>query len=260
MRPLGASGDPDKRHSNLVVSPPVRSGSPKAAQIVADLRRQIVRGDLRGDDSLPPEDELMRQYGVSRPTLREALRVLEFDGLLTVRRGAKGGATVHVPTGETAARSMGLVLEHRGATRADVIAARCVIEPACARLVAERGEMADLHRLKQNLTSSDRMGSSAAQHTDFHDLLVDLADNQTLTLMHRMLNFVLQGSTVDGQSIGCTGTRDLDGRRVHEAHHHVVDLIETKDGDRAEEFWTDHLRDCYVALRPQGETPLDFSA
>ena len=130
MRPSQTSGDPDERHPNLVVSPPFRSGSPKAAQIVADLRGQIVRGDLQGDDSIPPEDELMRQYGVSRPTLREALRVLEFDGLLTTRRGAKGGSTVHVPNGETAARSMGLVLEHRGATRADVLAARCIIEPA----------------------------------------------------------------------------------------------------------------------------------
>ena len=260
MRPSQTSGDPDKRHPNLVVSPPFRSGSPKAAQIVADLRGQIVRGDLQGDDSIPPEDELMRQYGVSRPTLREALRVLEFDGLLTTRRGAKGGSTVHVPNGETAARSMGLVLEHRGATRADVIAARCIIEPACARLVAERGQRADLLRLKQSLTSSARVDSNSAQYPEFHELLVELADNQTLTLMHGMLKVVLTGSTTGVEPSECTGIRDLDGRRMHDAHQHLVDLIEAKDGDRAEEFWTEHLRGCYLADRPPGETPLNFSA
>jgi DNA-binding GntR family transcriptional regulator len=58
----------------------------------------------------------------------------------------------------------------------------------------------------------------------------------------------------------CTSIRDLDGRRVHEAHQHLVDLIEAKDGDQAEEFWTDHLRSCYLSLRSPDEAPLNFSA
>ena len=63
---------------------------PKTAELVAaQLRRQIVRGDLREGDALPPEATLMEQFAVSRPTLREAFRVLESEALISVRRGAR---------------------------------------------------------------------------------------------------------------------------------------------------------------------------
>ena len=90
---------------------------PKTAELVAaHLRRQIVRNELHEGDALPPEAVLMAQFGVSRPTLREAFRVLEAEGLISVRRGAHGGARVHTPDVDVAARYAGLVLEHRGAT------------------------------------------------------------------------------------------------------------------------------------------------
>ena len=243
------------------IGEPLRSGSPKAAQlIVADLRRQIVRGDLQRGDSIPSENELMRLYGVSRPTLRESLRVLEFEGLLTVRRGPKGGSTVNVPTGTAAARSMGLVLEHRGATISDVILARCIIEPACARLIAERGEKEDVVRLRQNHGSSASGGPDLEQHVGFHELVVELAGNQTLALVHTMLDVVLGGFTKGMPPLECTDTGELDGRRAHDAHQHLVELIATRDGDQAQEFWSAHLRSCYLTGRSPDEESLDFSA
>src|SRR5256885_7189092 len=68
---------------------------PKAAELVAGhVRSQIVRGELSEGDALPPESALMEQFDISRPTLREAFRILESEGLITVRRGARGGARV----------------------------------------------------------------------------------------------------------------------------------------------------------------------
>ena len=65
---------------------------PKAADLVAEhLRRQIIRGDLAADEPLPAEAELMQIYNVSRPTLREALRILEHEALIVVKRGAAAG-------------------------------------------------------------------------------------------------------------------------------------------------------------------------
>jgi DNA-binding FadR family transcriptional regulator len=85
------------------------------AELVAQqLRRQIIRGELPEGAALPSEAALMTRFGVSRPTLREAFRVLESEGLINVRRGAHGGARVQVPSGEAAARYAGLVLEFRG--------------------------------------------------------------------------------------------------------------------------------------------------
>ena len=78
---------------------------PKAGEMVASqLRRQIVLGELKEDDQLPSESVLMEQFGVSRPTLREAFRILEAEGAITVRRGVRGGARVQVPDINVAAR------------------------------------------------------------------------------------------------------------------------------------------------------------
>ena len=70
----------------------------------ADLRRQIIRGELAQGDALPTESDLMVRFGVSRPTLREAFRVLESENLIAIRRGARGGARVQPPDREVAAR------------------------------------------------------------------------------------------------------------------------------------------------------------
>jgi DNA-binding FadR family transcriptional regulator len=259
-RAVGTSAEPPAGQPD---AEQLRTATPRAADlIVGDLRGKIIRGDLQGDDSLPSENELMRIYGVSRPTLREALRVLEFEGWLTVRRGAKGGSTVHIPTGKSAARSMGHVLEHRGATLADVLEARSTIEPTCARLVAERGKKVQLLALTRYLSANPPDGGQPGTPSfGFHDLLVELAGNQTLILMYGMLRLVLAESTTGSPLAQCADSRTLQGRlRAHDAHQHLVDLIAQKDGDRAEEFWSGHLRNSHVARKQSKRTPLNFIA
>src|ERR1700743_249632 len=72
--------------------------APKTAELIAaNLRRQIVGGGLKEGLALPPEAELMEQFRVSRPTLREAFRILEAESLITIRRGSRGGAQVTAP-------------------------------------------------------------------------------------------------------------------------------------------------------------------
>src|ERR1700742_2157648 len=97
---------------------------PKAAELIASqLRREIVRGDLGENEALPPQSALMEQFMVSRPTLREAFRILESEGLLSVRRGAHGGARVHKPKPDVAARYAAHVLQSQGTLLSDVFAA-----------------------------------------------------------------------------------------------------------------------------------------
>src|SRR5271169_443317 len=120
--------------------------SPKTAEIVADtLRRMIVDGQLKDGDFLPYEADLMAHFQVSRPTLREAVRVLESDRLVEVRRGSRTGAKVRVPGPEVVARPAALLLAISGTTLADVMTARMGIEPYAARLLAENGT-ATAHR------------------------------------------------------------------------------------------------------------------
>jgi hypothetical protein len=90
------------------VGPALRA--PKTAELIASyIRGQVVRGELKTGDSLPPETALMEMFGVSRPTLHEAFRILEAESLISVRRGARGGARVVSPDIAVAARYVGLL-------------------------------------------------------------------------------------------------------------------------------------------------------
>src|ERR1700734_809644 len=111
---------------------------PKAAELVAArIRGQIIRAELKEGDALPAESELMETFGVSRPTLREAIRVLEMESLLRMRRGSRGGAVVTAPDPTVAARAVGVLLQLRGVTLRDTHEARTMIEPMAARHIAE---------------------------------------------------------------------------------------------------------------------------
>src|ERR1700730_10998688 len=90
--------------------------SPKTAELVAGtLRRMVVDGQLKDGDFLPNEAELMAHFAVSRPTLREAVRVLESERLVEVRRGSRTGAPVRGAGGEVVARTAGVLLSLSGA-------------------------------------------------------------------------------------------------------------------------------------------------
>src|ERR1700710_1142318 len=147
--------------------------SPKTAELVAGtLRRMVVDGQLKDGDFLPNEAELMAHFGVSRPTLREAVRVLESERLVEVRRGSRTGARVRVPGPEIVARPAGLLLELSGATIGDVRVARSGIEPLAARLLAQNGSTAAFDELEslleQNIPQGFRDGRLAAVTANFH--------------------------------------------------------------------------------------------
>ena len=116
---------------------------PRLADMVASvLRERIVDGKLANGDLLPKQDELLEEFRISRPSLREALRILESEGLLTVRRGNVGGSVVEAPTADTSAYMFGLVLQSRRGTVADLAGRDAVgpgdLEPAAR--VARRGD------------------------------------------------------------------------------------------------------------------------
>src|SRR6266542_247751 len=165
---------------NLTVLEQIRV--PKTAELVANnLRRQIILGELKENDSLPPASELMERFGISRPTLREALRILESECLIVIRRGAKGGARVQAPDISVAARSAGVLLQSRGTTIEDVSQARIIIEPASVRMLAERPNKRAIAQLREILAEEEAAVDTPLQFarlaTQFHEELVELSGN-----------------------------------------------------------------------------------
>ena len=110
----------------------------RAVVVAAEIRSRIAEGGLREGDRLPPLAELAEEFGISRPTLREALRILEMEFLLDLRTGDRGGATIRTPSTRVAAQLAGIVLEARRTTLADYVRAVRPVVPAIMGLVALR--------------------------------------------------------------------------------------------------------------------------
>ena len=121
---------------------------PKASDVLAnDLRERILSGEFPEGTSLPPERDMVVQTQMSRTTVREALRILEVQGLVRIRTGRSGGAFVQRPGGDSVADSVSLLIRGRQIRLAAIFEAREGIEPTCARLAAKYRTDADLARL-----------------------------------------------------------------------------------------------------------------
>ncbi len=221
---------------------------PKTAELVAaQLRRQIVRGELKEGDALPPEAELMEEFGVSRPTLREAFRVLESESLISIRRGSRGGARVHTPSTEVAARYAGLLLQYRGTTLGDVYEARLIIEPAAAGMLATSGSKkakATLRALVEE--EQDRWEDAEAfahLSAELHEQLMELAGNDTLAVFASMLSEIIdlhQESVVKEGAAREASRRER--RLAVRSHMKLVDLIDAGKAAEAERHWRAHMQ------------------
>ena len=113
---------------------------PKMAELVAEkIRGQIARGEFKAGDNLPSETELMERFGIARPTMREAIRILESEGLISTRRGSQNGPKVKILDVSVLARRVGLVLQLSGTKFHDLYEAQTAIETNAVRSYCVRG-------------------------------------------------------------------------------------------------------------------------
>jgi DNA-binding FadR family transcriptional regulator len=221
-------------------------GREKPQQIADEIRRLIVDGELDEGDSLGREPDLVERFGVSRPSLREALRILETEGLITVVRGSLGGVVVHRPDQRMTARSAALVLHSRKVSLADVFEARAMIEPAAVRLVAGSREHRRFARkirsliAEQQATIDDPLGFATANER-FHAELVSLSGNQTIAIVSEMLTEVAMRAietVVDNVRRESIATR----RRGIRSQERLATFIHVGDADGAEAHWRAHMQ------------------
>lgn len=237
----------------------------KPKQVADKLRRDIVDGRLDEGDSLGTEAELVERFEVSRPTLREALRILEAEGLITVVRGVLGGVTVHRPDQRMTARAAALVLQSRNVDLADVFDASAIIEPAAARSVAtSRGRASAAKELRAIISEEKRaiddVVAFANAQVRFHEEIVTLTGNRTLLIVMEMLNEVVARAVED--VIAQIRPEDVAARRrAIRSHELLVDLIETGDGDAAQAHWNTHMaRLRRSLLADRGAAVVDLTA
>jgi GntR family transcriptional repressor for pyruvate dehydrogenase complex len=177
---------------DIVGDMPAARETRKASQRVADeLKGEIMRGVLNRGDSLPSEALLVERFGVSRPTLREAIRILESEDLVRTSRGGRGGAKVRSPTVQRAAAYAGMVLQFEGATIRDVLRMRSAILPPAARLAAEHAETANMSALDDWLerNGSDRNDTRLMfkETQRLEALIVEIGGSKTMKFFSELL-------------------------------------------------------------------------
>ncbi|KDA01751.1 FadR/GntR family transcriptional regulator [Hyphomonas oceanitis] len=240
-----------------------RIRTPKTSEVVADkIRGQIVRGELTEGDTLPPEGQLMETLGVSRPTLREAYRILEAENLISVTRGSRSGAQVHRPRAEVASRYAGYVLQSQGTTIADLYASQMALEPYVVRTLCQMRNNTDaVAALSEHLeyllslVDGSRIEAFTRGVADFHLLLVKLAGNQTLTFINQMLldlmanhkTDVMRRDPIDPET---RKKRLLGGMK---SYRKLIQLIEAHEEEAAVAHWRLHLKNAHARWAGPGE-------
>ncbi|BBY93349.1 GntR family transcriptional regulator [Mycobacterium gallinarum] len=236
---------------------------PKMADRVATvLRKMFIRGEIAEGTMLPPESELMERFGVSRPTLREAFRVLESESLIEVQRGVRGGARVTRPRRETLARYAGLILEYEGVTLKDVYEARMTLEtPMIVELAKSRNAavIAELEEIVERESQLQPGGHAVDQLTDFHAAVARLSGNKTLQIISAMLHHIIEKANRSLQPTeGSPAEQAV--RRSAKTHRMVLDLIKAGEAEKAGDLWKRHLQKAeeYVLTGAEMSTVVDL--
>jgi len=216
--------------------------SSRISEVIVDQLRQLIRaGKLVPGDRLPSERSLCDRFGVSRVTVREALRVLEASGLVEIRVGARGGAFVTKPSSERVGEGLAELLTLAPMTASDVTEARVVFELGILPMVVERATEEDIAALRslveQGLDALEDGSYTMAMSAAFHVRVASCTHNPAVEMLvqsfHGPLLMSLQQAQVAAPLMGPRG--------AHE-HFALVDAIERRDLEQARDIMSRHLQ------------------
>jgi GntR family transcriptional regulator, transcriptional repressor for pyruvate dehydrogenase complex len=217
----------------------------KTAMLLAQrIVSEITDRGLAPGTMLPSEHEMLTEYGVARGTLREALRYLESQGILTIKPGPRGGPVVTAPDPRYFASTIALLLQVTDAPYRTVVEARQIVEPALAARAAEAAGAAEVAELEASLermeASLDDLDAFLEENRAFHDLIADISGNQLFEHLLASLGWI-----TDGTALGVDYPK-RSRTQVLEVHRGIVAAIREGDGPLAETRMREHIG-AYVA-------------
>lgn len=212
-----------------------------AEQIAAQLRAAMIDGSLSPGDRLPSEPELADAFGVSRPTVREAMRILRGQGVLETARGSKGGHFVQNPKAKEIAETLGetfsLWFDIGDISVAEVDEARELVERACVRLAAERRSEEDIVEMRRILGEAANEDLTLTEFleldVEFHRAVANAARNRLLDLPMQAIHIVRPRTNALMET--------HDREPVLEQHAALCNAIEARDPELAEHALEDHV-------------------
>jgi DNA-binding FadR family transcriptional regulator len=212
--------------------------------IARDIVRRIGAEELAPGTQLPPEAKMLEEYRVGRGSLREALRILEVHGLISIKPGPRGGPTVDQVHTENFGRMATLYFQMDGVTFADLLDARVVMEPTLAALAAERRDpklVEELTRYAESARADDDEYANAA--ADFHQHLAGMSGNPVMRLFGQSLTDILRDRL--------TPPLFPKSRRpaVLNAHRAIAAAVADGDAAQAERLMREHMSEYAAYVR-----------
>lgn len=215
--------------------------------ILAQLQRKILEGELMPGDRLPSERVMMESFGVSRPTIREALRVAESLGLVAVRHGDPGGPRVLGMPSVGVSRVLESLLSAERTSVAELLEARMVLEGTVARLAASRlaANLGPLEQAYREMEQASDFARFVEADALFHLRVAEVGGNRLLVVILTALRDPIVRLIATGLS---SDTEAGARAKVLHAHREILKAIRSRDGGAADRRSRRHLFDLYEAL------------
>jgi GntR family transcriptional regulator, transcriptional repressor for pyruvate dehydrogenase complex len=218
----------------------------KAEYVAQRLLDRIITADLSPGTSFGTEADLLQQFDVSRPTLRESLRILESQGVLELRPGPKGGIIVTKPGMDILAHGLSVYLRVHDVPFIAVLQAREVIEPALAAAAAENATSKELAELQASVDRMKEISDQAEfieENRIFHSIIARASRNQVMEIFWATISILATGEQ--------HGIIYTPGNQQHiiEAHQSIVDAIRSRDSGLAAERMDSHVRELEQLVR-----------
>jgi GntR family transcriptional repressor for pyruvate dehydrogenase complex len=208
------------------------------------LRRRILSGELAPGDSLPTEAELVGQLGVSRETVRLALRLLDAEGLTSTSQG-RAGVRIRHPEPERVARSLVQLLTLTGATWGDLLEFRKMLEPAAAAHVAAHASQTERTAIAE--VAERGIAPDGAGYHEFHELVVQASGNPILTTVLAAVEQAVRWAAAE-QDI-----TQYDRDEAARSHRAIAKAIIDRDPDKAERRMRLHLEAALQHVEASGQ-------
>ena len=207
-----------------------RSKPEKAAQVVAkQIKTAVLSGDLVVGDRLPSEKEMIEQFGYSRGVVREALRLLEGDGLIAISAGRNGGATVTTPDTSQITSNIDMLLRMQLTSVKEVYEAQRLIEPIIVRLAIAKGSPENFAKILKTIELIEAHPNDVElvrlQSNRFHTLLGEATKNNVITLVANIFRQII----VDLHYVG----DENEALSIARIHRRILKAIEAKDEESA---------------------------
>lgn len=219
---------------------PVSHHLSKAEHVAQQILRDLLASGAKPGVAFGTEASLLQKYNISRPTLRECLRILEARGVIRVRTGPGGGIFVARPRVETLAHGLSLLLRFNEIPFSAVLEARELIEPALAFEAARRGSAKDFSDMRASIVRMRQCADQDAfirENATFHGIIAQASGNKVLDLFWQAISIL-----ASGEHHGVNYTR-RNQENVAQAHERIADACERRDAEGTSAAMAAHIKE-----------------